>query len=63
MLATMSLSACAESGRVSNQAFCDLASPTYLSKDDELSPATLRKVLGDNEKGAKLCGWRPAPGK
>jgi hypothetical protein len=57
LLAMTSLSACAESGRTSNQMFCDIASPTYLSKDDKLTPVTLRKVLGDNEKGARLCGW------
>jgi hypothetical protein len=63
LLAMTSLSACAESGRASNQAYCDIASPTYLSKDDKLTPATQRKIIGDNEKGARLCGWKSPTGK
>lgn len=59
--AMLILSGCANDGPASSQAFCSIAKPTYLSKDDKLTPATLRKILGDNEIGAKLCGWKPPP--
>ena len=60
--AMLTLTGCGTSGLVSNQAYCDIASPTYLHKDDKLTPGTARKIIGDNEKGAALCGWK-APGK
>lgn len=62
LLVMMSLTGCETSGPGSSQAFCSIAKPTYLSKDDKLTPATQRKIIGDNEIGAKLCGWKP-PGK
>lgn len=61
--ATIALASCATSGQSPSGAapsgFCQIASPTYLDKHDVLTDATLRKILSDNETGAKLCGWKP----
>jgi hypothetical protein len=57
--AMLMLTACETSGQGPSQAFCSIAKPTYLSKDDKLTPATQRKIIGDNEIGAKLCNWKP----
>ncbi len=59
----LSLTGCETSGRGSNQSYCDIAGPTYLHKDDKLTAGTARKIIGDNEKGARLCGWKPPAGK
>lgn len=41
--------------------FCEIASPTRLSTQAiaALSDAEIKKILADNRKGEKLCGWRP----
>jgi hypothetical protein len=63
VLAMLSLTGCAGDGPPpSKQLYCDIAKPTYLDKGDILTKPTLRKILGDNEVGAKICGWK-APGK
>lgn len=37
--------------------FCAIANPVYISKNDVLTDATARKILGYNEYGHKKCGW------
>ena len=41
--------------------FCDLAKPIRLSPEqiDKLTDEQVRQVLGHNQRGAKLCGWKP----
>ncbi len=59
LLLTVTLTSCALSGRApSSRDFCLVTGPTYLDKADVLTPRTLRKILSDNETGAKLCGWK-----
>lgn len=59
LLLTVPLISCATSGPApSSRDFCLVSSPTYLDKADVLTPRTLRKILQDNETGAKLCGWK-----
>ncbi|WP_241301210.1 hypothetical protein [Burkholderia cenocepacia] len=38
---------------------CNWTKPIYLDKTDVLSDATARAVLGHNQAGAKVCGWKP----
>jgi len=41
--------------------FCEISQPTRLSKAAiaALSDAEVKKILADNRKGEKLCGWKP----
>jgi hypothetical protein len=41
--------------------FCEISQPTRLSKAAiaGLSDAEVKKILADNRKGEKLCGWKP----
>jgi len=39
--------------------FCAIAEPIILDPDDRLTMATKRLVVTHNEKGKKLCGWKP----
>lgn len=41
--------------------FCEIAQPTRLSQAAiaALSDAEVKKILADNRKGQRLCGWRP----
>lgn len=56
----LSLAACATSGpNPTSDEYCRIAKPTYLSRADVLTDATLRKIITDNETGQKLCGWKP----
>lgn len=43
------------------QSFCGAARPITLAKADKLTPETLRAIVGHNEIGERLCGWK-APG-
>ncbi len=41
--------------------FCQISSPIRLSSEavDALSDSEVNTILAHNEKGAKLCGWKP----
>jgi hypothetical protein len=58
LIAVAALVGCATS---SGGSFCDLAKPLRLSHDqvDHLTDDQVRQFLGHNERGAKLCGWKP----
>jgi hypothetical protein len=34
-----------------------------MAKADKLTDQTARSIVGHNEVGAKLCGWKPPAGK
>lgn len=58
-LATLSLAGCETSGRESSQTFCTIAQPIPFDKADVVTARTERLIIGHNEKGRKLCGWKP----
>lgn len=63
-LVTLSLAACETAGPGNSaQAFCSIAQPIYLGKADKLTDQTARAIIGQNEIGARLCGWKPPAGK
>ncbi len=41
--------------------FCQISSPIRLSSEavDALSDSEVNAILAHNEKGEKLCGWKP----
>lgn len=59
LLAILSLTACETSGPGPSQAFCSAAKPIFFDKADRMTKETERKIIGHNEVGAKLCGWKP----
>lgn len=61
LLAMLSLAGCETSGRESSQTFCTVASPVYFDTADKMSDRTTRAIIAHNEKGRKLCGWKPPP--
>lgn len=40
---------------------CDWAEPIRPHPDDSLTDGTADAILGHNEIGAAVCGWRAAP--
>lgn len=38
--------------------FCAVAKPIYLAQADDLTVETLKEIIGHNETGRKLCGWK-----
>lgn len=59
LLTMLTLTACETNGQGSAQAFCTAAKPIYFDKGDKVSKQTERAIIGHNEVGAKLCGWKP----
>ena len=57
LAACLTLSACVTSGG----SFCDIAKPVRLTQAEiaALSDASVADILARNEKGQRLCGWRP----
>jgi len=60
-LSAMWLLALASCQTVPASGFCDIAKPIRLSPEqiDKLTDEQVRQVLGHNQRGAKLCGWKP----
>lgn len=56
LAALLALSAC-QTGKGS---FCAISKPIRLSPEqiDQLTDAQVADILGLNERGRKLCGWR-----
>lgn len=54
----LALAACQTAGKGT---FCAISHPVRLSDTavDALSDAEVAALLAHNEKGAKLCAWRP----
>lgn len=40
--------------------FCDISKPIRLTPEqvDQLTDTQVAEILGHNEKGRKICGWR-----
>lgn len=56
VLALASLAGCAPAPQ---QAFCTTVSgPILIDKQDKLTPATQRRIIGINEIGQRLCAWK-----
>lgn len=57
LAALLALTAC-QTGKGS---FCDIARPIRLSDQaiDAMTDAEVEAALSLNEKGRKLCGWKP----
>lgn len=57
-LSLIFLVSCTTTGQGS---FCDIAKPIRLSHAviDAMSDVEVNAVLAQNEKGQKLCGWKP----
>lgn len=57
LAACLALSACVTSGG----SFCDIAKPVRLTEAEiaALSDASVADILARNEKGQRLCGWKP----
>jgi len=47
--------------QTSSGSFCDIAKPIRLSAAtvDAMTDTEVEKAVAFNEKGARLCGWRP----
>lgn len=41
------------------QSFCSAARPIYPDKKDVLTLPTTRLIVGHDEVGERLCGWKP----
>lgn len=55
MLIAVSIAGCASpSGN-----FCTVAKPIYLDTLEGKNSAEKRDILSHNDKGERLCGWRP----
>lgn len=56
-ICTVLLAACT----TTKGSFCQIAQPIRLSGEtiDHLSDEEVSSVLAANEKGRKLCGWKP----
>lgn len=54
------LSACAATPQGD---FCDVADPIRLNPAvvDAMSDSEVERTLAHNEKGQRLCGWKPNP--
>jgi hypothetical protein len=39
--------------------FCQIAKPIRPENVDALTDAEVTQILGHNEKGRALCGWKP----
>lgn len=59
LLATLLLTGCATPGPASPDTFCAIAEPIVLDPADRLTASTLRQVIAHDEKGRKVCGWKP----
>lgn len=55
----LSLTACGTNGQGGEQAFCTAAQPIYFDKADKVSDRTARAIVAHNEKGRRLCNWKP----
>lgn len=57
LAALLALAACQTPGG----SFCDVAKPMRptAAEIDGMSDDSVAAVLAHNEKGARLCGWRP----
>ncbi len=57
LAALMALSACQTGGG----SFCDIARPMRPSQAafDAMTAGEIADMLGHNEKGQRLCGWKP----
>lgn len=57
LIGLLALAACQTSGGT----FCDIAKPIRLSGAtvDAMTDAEVNAALAHNERGARLCGWRP----
>lgn len=57
LAALLALTACQTTGG----SWCDIAKPIRLSHAviDVMSDVEVNAVLAQNEKGQKLCGWKP----
>ena len=57
IMAIMALPACQTGGG----SFCDIARPLRPSEAAlaAMTPAEVADMLGHNQKGQRLCGWKP----
>lgn len=57
LTSTLLLTACQTTG---GSSFCDIARPIRPTTEqiDQLTDEQVRQLLGHNEKGARLCGWK-----
>jgi hypothetical protein len=57
LIVSLGLAACQATGGT----FCDVSKPIRLSPAEiaSMSDQSIAQVLAHNEKGEKLCGWRP----
>lgn len=60
VLAMMTLCAgCVTAGGVDTKCLTEKATRMTDKEIAALTPETARKILADNESGAKRCGWKP----
>lgn len=56
----MSLTAAFLAGCVTTSGdFCDVSRPIYIDSLSGKTKAEKQAILENNEKGEKLCGWKP----
>ena len=53
------LSACVTAGGVDTKCLTERATRMTEKEIASLTPETARKILADNETGARRCGWKP----
>lgn len=58
-LIALSVTACVHAGSVDTKCLTERATFLTDKEIDALTPETARKILADNEDGAKRCGWKP----
>ena len=59
----MSVTACVHAGSVDTKCLTERATRLTAAEIDALTPETARKILADNEDGAKRCNWKPGKTK
>ena len=58
-LMMMSVAACQSVGGVDTKCLTERATRLTDKEISTLTPETARKILADNESGARRCGWKP----
>lgn len=58
LAALIALAACQTTG---GSTFCDISKPIRLTEAqiEQLTDAQVKELLAHNERGRRLCGWKP----
>lgn len=52
------LTGCETAGPATDQGFCAVGRPIYVSRQDVLTEGTADQIEAHNNTGARVCGWK-----